>query len=105
MREALESMEGRPPGERFLFWLGQAARQLREEADVSPAAVTTPAGVKREATIEAFEKGQNMPRDLERMLLAYAKLCGLDDPRDIVRDALRLWYEHGEPPENGDGTA
>lgn len=92
----------REPGERFLFWLGEAAKRLREEAGLGPSSIAAKLG-RREATVEAFEKGINNPRDLEAILAIYAESVGLDDPRDIVRDALRLWYEHGEPP-SGNGT-
>lgn len=99
MRHAAQEMSARPPGQRFLFWLGEAARQLREEHGLGPSAVSARLGV-REATVESFEKAKNMPRDLEALLAAYAAVCDLDDPRDIVRDALRLWYECGEGPND-----
>jgi hypothetical protein len=105
MRQASEaSMSVRPPGERLLFWLGQAALRAREEADLKPATIASTLG-RREATIENFEKGLHMPQDLEAVLAVYAEACGLDDARDLVRDALRLWYEHGEAPsQNGDSA-
>ena len=98
MREAFAvEPSGRLPGDKFLFWLGEAALRLREEAGLGPSAVAAKLG-KREGTVEAFEKGINMPRNLEAMLAAYAEVTGLSDSRDIIRDALRLWYEHGEAP-------
>lgn len=98
MREAfVVEPSGRPPGDKLLFWLGEAALRLREEAGLGPSAVAAKLG-KREGTVEAFEKGVNMPRNLEAMLAAYAEVVGLNDSRDIIRDALRLWYEYGEAP-------
>lgn len=87
----------RPPGERFLYWLGLSCRRAREEAGIKPAAIATKLG-RREAVVDNFEKGINMPRELETMLASYAELTGKNDARDLITDALRDWYANGEAP-------
>lgn len=88
---------GVPAGQKLLYWLGQAARSVRETAGVSRAEIAV--AVKRDqSAVERFENGQTMPQQLERVLAAYAAACNLDDPRDILQAALHLWYKHGTPP-------
>lgn len=91
------------PGERLFFWLGQAAREAREEAGIRAEAVAIRINRGKETVIR-FEHGRTRPHELELMLAAYAECIGLDDPRDLVVRAVRKWYEHGTPPTlNGDG--
>jgi hypothetical protein len=86
-----------PAGQRYLYWLAEAAKQLREHAGVRPETVASimDVGIHR---IDRFEKAENWPRDAERLLAAYAQVVGLDDARDIYQRALDLWYEHGTAP-------
>jgi hypothetical protein len=95
-----------PAGQRYLYWLAEAAKQLREHAGVRPETVASimDVGIHR---IDRFEKAENWPRDAERLLAAYAQCVGLDDARDIYQRALDLWYEHGTAPllsAKGDAT-
>lgn len=96
MRQSGAAVE-RPPGQRLSFWLGQAAREVREEAGVRPEEIALAVGKGKEM-IDRFERGHTRPQDLEELLVVYAKLTGLDDPRDIPVRALRMWFEHGEAP-------
>lgn len=89
---------GLNPGQRLFFWLGQAARQLREEADVRPEAVAIKADVGKE-TVTRFEVGRTRPHEIDLMLAAYAECVGLGDPREIVVLAVRMWFEHGSAPD------
>jgi hypothetical protein len=86
-----------PAGQRFLYWLAEAAKQLREHAGVRPETVASimDVGIHR---IDRFEKAENWPRDAERLLAAYAQAVGIPDARDIYQRALDLWYEHGTSP-------
>ena len=86
-----------PAGQRFLYWLAEAAKQLREHAGVRPETVASimDVGIHR---IDRFEKAENWPRDAERLLAAYAQAVNLEDARDIYQRALDLWYEHGTAP-------
>ena len=85
------------PGQRLSFWIGQAAKARREEAGIRLEAVAADTQVGKE-TVDRFEKGRTRPQGLEEMLVAYAKLTGLDDPREIVVAAVRLWYDAGVNP-------
>lgn len=85
------------PGDKLFFWLGQAAKQIREESGVRPEAIATRVDVGKE-TVTRFEAGRTRPHELELMLAAYADCVGLEDAREIVVRGVRMWYEHGEPP-------
>jgi hypothetical protein len=95
---ARDSPDVHPPaGQRFLYWLAEAAKQVREHAGVRPETVASilDVGIHR---IDRFEKAENWPRDAEQLLAAYAAATGLEDARDIYQRALDLWYEHGTAP-------
>lgn len=85
------------PGQRLFFWIGQAAKARREDAGLRLEAIAAETGHGKE-TLDRFEKGRTRPHELEVMLVGYAKLTGLEDPRDIVAQAVRLWYENGVNP-------
>jgi transcriptional regulator with XRE-family HTH domain len=85
------------PGQRLFFWIGQAAKARREDAGIRLEGTAAEIGVGKE-TVDRFEKGRTRPHELEAMLVGYAKLTGLEDPRDIVAQAVRLWYEAGVNP-------
>jgi transcriptional regulator with XRE-family HTH domain len=90
-------VDGLAPGQRLFFWIGQAARHAREDAGLSLEAVAVELGEGKEK-VDRFEKGRNRPRNIEEVLLAYAKVANIKDPRDIVANGVRDWYEHGEVP-------
>jgi hypothetical protein len=95
-----------PAGQRFLYWLAEAAKRLREEAGVRPETVASimDVGIHR---IDRFEKAENWPRDPDRLMAAYATATGLQDPREIYQRALELWHAHGTAPllsAKGDGA-
>jgi transcriptional regulator with XRE-family HTH domain len=79
-----------PPTERMGYWLGQAARGYRESAGVVRSQIAGAVAVDQ-STVARFEAGQSWPREIDEMLDAYAKLSGLDAPRDIWERALGLW--------------
>jgi transcriptional regulator with XRE-family HTH domain len=85
------------PGQRLFFWIGQAAKARREDAGLSLEKVAAEIGLGKE-TVDRFEKGRTRPHELEAMLVGYATLTGLDDPRDIAAQAVRLGYEAGVNP-------
>lgn len=94
--QAADSM-GLVPGQHLSFWIGQAAKRAREDAGLSLEAVAADLKLGKE-TLDRFEKGQRQTRGLERILVAYAQLAGVPDARDIVAQAVRLWYESGFDP-------
>ncbi len=69
----------------------------RERAGARLVDVTYHAGV-REATVERWERGEHLPRDLDPALDAYAKATGRDGPRAMWELALELWREHDADP-------
>lgn len=87
-----------PPGQRFIYWLAKAAQSTREQAGASVLQVAALAGVKTDTTIKRFERAEHWPVDPERFIAAYAQIAGINDPRDIYREAMTLWYEHGSAP-------
>jgi hypothetical protein len=106
MTTARDSPDAAPAGQRFLYWLAEAAKDLREQAGVRPETVASimDVGIHR---IDRFEKAENWPRDPDRLLAAYATATGLEDPREIYQRALNLWHAHGTAPllsAKGDAT-
>lgn len=86
-----------PPGETFLYWLGVAAREMREQAGVSMVAVAAALGMNTTKGVERFERAEHFPNSLEWTLAAYGQELGIDS-REIVARALELWYDNGEAP-------
>lgn len=84
-------------GERFLYWLAQAATEVREAAGTSPETLAAMLGVRVE-TVRRFENAQHWPRDAERLIAAYAIVGELKDPRVIYQRALDLWHKYGTRP-------
>lgn len=87
----------RPAGQRLSFWLGQASREMREEAGVRTEQIALQVGHGKEM-VDRFERGQTRPQDLEGLLVVYAQTLGVPDAREIAVRALRMWFEHGEAP-------
>lgn len=87
-----------PMGQRFLFWLGQAAREMRVAAGVKMPALAMALDRSDTKPLERFERAENFPQSLEELLAVYGELIGCD-PRLIVERALEKWREHGEPPQ------
>lgn len=90
-------IENAPPGQRLLYWLAEAAKQVRIDADASPERVADVLG-RDGATIKRFEKAKHWPADADQLVAAYAQVGGLADAREIYQRALDLWYEHGTAP-------
>lgn len=87
-----------PGAQRFLFWLSQAAKDLRENGGINVETVAGLYGV-RGRTIERFEVAESWPGDPDRLMAAYARAVGLADPRDIYQRALDQWRDNGQAPE------
>lgn len=87
-----------PPGHRFSYWLGKAAREVREEADGTLPSIASKLGRRGIAGLERFERGQTLPQRLEQVLAAYALEAELEDPREIIVRAMRDWFQGGGPP-------
>jgi hypothetical protein len=97
------------PGETFAYWLGAAAKQMREHAGVERdeivALISHGKLMAAYARVERFEKAENWPRDVDQLVAAYAQAIRLDDPRDIYQHALDLWNKYGQPPQPMDVEA
>jgi hypothetical protein len=95
-----------PTGQQFAYWLAKAATQVREGAHATPEHVGAAARLRSE-TVTRFEKAENWPRDLDRLMAAYADVAGIDDARKIFDLALDKWYANGDAPvlhADGDGS-
>lgn len=97
MRAAVVPPPDAPAGKRFSYWLGQRAKDLREMNGHSLEAVAAYVGMSKES-IDRFEKGLSRPHEEGGIVASYAAMCDVADPRDIYAEALRGWYQHGEPP-------
>lgn len=83
----------------LMYWLGTTARRIREErSKLSPEQLAPLVGVNN-TTVRRFERGESQPREIDRLLAAYAFLGGYKDARDLVDEALRLWRKEGSAPE------
>jgi len=95
------------PGARFMTWLARAAIESREGSGtrLEDIASRARAGIDQ---IRRFEAAKSTPREIDRVIAAYAEFAGIADPREIYGRALELWYEHGQAPlardePSGDG--
>lgn len=73
----------------MLTYLAAACREARQVADRLQVHVAAEAGVS-ESTIWKFEARQGWPRDVDRILNAYASDLELKE-RDLWARALELW--------------
>lgn len=71
------------------FWLGRAARDLRERHGVTLLDVATRAGVS-ESVVSRFEQGTGWRRRTDAIVAAYARELGVT-PQDVWSAALESW--------------
>ena len=81
-------------GARMSYWIATALRLRRTQADISESDVATALGVNWR-TIRRLESGRSMGRDIDKFVAGYAYLLGLEDPRVIWDDALKMWRHKG----------
>ncbi len=86
-------------GQQMLLFLSEVAAAARGEHSLEVVAII--AGVSPR-TVRRFEDGEHWPHDLDRILAVYAHLGGIKDPREMWRDALDCWYDHGTQPRRLD---
>lgn len=81
----------------MLGWLGAAMVAVRKAAGKREAYIADQAGV-REGTVVRWERGENLPRNLDPALTIYARLMDprSNDSRLMWERALALWREHDE---------
>lgn len=72
-----------------LFQLGLACRSARESAGLRQIDIATTAGTTH-ATVSRFEAGRRIPRDLDRLVAAYAEECEAA-PYELWLAALDAW--------------
>jgi transcriptional regulator with XRE-family HTH domain len=85
----------------MLYWLTQAAKELREEADRKQVHIAATMSIDQ-STIYRFEQGRAWPRQTDLVIAAYAEDLGIDDARAIWRRALEMWDAQGEAPTVAD---
>lgn len=71
--------------------LGDVCRTTRLDAHVRQIEVSTSAGV-TDTIVSRFENGTGTPRDLERIVSAYASECHAD-PYELWMQALHAWRD------------
>lgn len=89
-------------GREFFYWLAKNCADIREAAKsehgdkvmLEDVATRARVGVHQ---IRRFEKVQNIPQDLDRIIAVYARLAGWSDEREVYYDTMDLWVEHGNP--------
>lgn len=87
---------------RLAYWIGRQVKPIRKPDENGRPAVGWRelehlAGADR-TTLLAFENGERLAPDFDRYLTAYARVGGIDDPRELLDNALREWMLEGFPP-------
>lgn len=84
----------------MIFWLAQAAKQLRENHEPQRRQVHIAAALSiDQSTIYRFEQGETWPQRTDAVVAAYAEDLGIADAREIWELALQLWREEGDMPD------
>lgn len=83
-----------PTSDTFLYWLIEAAKRLRTLQGKKVPDVGFWYG--DPSAVYRFEQGKGYPRDVDKMLGAYAKELGLEDSREIFRLAIDLYTAEGQ---------
>lgn len=79
----------------MVYWVAEAAKEAREEADRLQVHVA--AGInKNQSAIARFEDHKNQPRNLDETIAAYADDLDID-PRQLWARALEMWIAAEEP--------
>jgi hypothetical protein len=84
-----------PTPDTFLYWLVEAAKRLRTLQGKRVPDVGFWYG--DPSAVYRFEQGKGLPRDVDKMVGAYAKELGLEDSREIFRLAVDLMVAEGQP--------
>lgn len=80
--------------ENMIGWAAVAARLARQAAGVRQAKIASELDVDQ-STIARFERGASWPSGADRMLEAYAKVCGIDGGAIVLwTTAAELWARH-----------
>ena len=86
-----------PAAQQFIVWLSETAKAARQEARVNRETVAGLADVNG-VTIKRFEENETRsPPNLDILIAAYARACGLEDGRVIYQAAIDRWMQHSEP--------
>jgi len=85
------------------YWLSRILREARERAHIRRQEIAIVAGLDA-STISRFENATSWPQQLDRLVAAYAQLCGIEDGRELWTQALRSWQTRGSPPTLGQLT-
>ena len=78
-----------PRMEAMMYFLRQAARELREARDRKQVHIAAGGDVDQ-STVNRFERGESQPRDLDKLVEAYADDFDMD-ALDIWAHAIELW--------------
>lgn len=80
--------------DRMAFWVGQVARRYRESAGVKRSQIAGAMAIDQ-STVTRFETSGRFSSNIDEILLTYAELTGVEDPRDIWAAAVASWPSEG----------
>ncbi len=87
------------------YWLARTLRETRLAHGVNRreilALVPGQRGQMDPATLYRFEKGETWPHNLDQLVVAYARLCGIEDARKLWANAVAAYKAHGTAPVLG----
>jgi transcriptional regulator with XRE-family HTH domain len=76
----------------MMYWLAQAARELREAAGRKQVHVAASASMDQ-STVNRFERGETQPAHVDTMIAAYADDLEIQ-PIDVWQRAIDSWRAH-----------
>ena len=86
-----------PAAQQFIVWLSETAKAARQDARVNRETVAGLADVNG-VTIKRFEENETRsPPNLDILIAAYARACGIEDGRVLYQAAIDRWMQHSEP--------
>lgn len=91
-------------GRTMRYWLARACREARERTGQRRAEIALLAGIDP-STLSRFETFQTWPQNVDRVIVAYAYLCEIEDARSLWVQATRSFMKHGGVPLLGELSA
>jgi len=88
------------------YWLQRTTREIREQSNCTARDIALVAGLDP-GTVSRWEKHDiSWPRghNIERLVVAYAQMCGVEDARDIWSEAIKQYQQSGGAPILGELT-
>ena len=85
------------------YWLARTLREIREAQGLSQQDVAQTAGGGIDhATISRLENNLTWPGNLDEIIVAYATIAKIEDPRDLWLQVIARYRKEGTIPVGGD---